>query len=461
MDSNSPPGQGSMKRLSSFGRAISGDCQFYEPRSEEEVFNVFQHAKAVQRKVVLRGAGRSYGDASIAQEQIAISLTQMNAVLNFDPSTGIIEVQGGLSLLELCRYAVNYGYWPPVVSGTSRTTVAGAVACNIHGKNQSTEGTFCEHCLEYRMLSPDGTLHTISAHSELGQSLPGNLGLFGVLISVKMKLKRAPSPVLNRQRITFRTWEEHFAAMSACHPRASALVGWIDAFADGAGTLEVGYDSTEKSGLEKPPHLPLGPGPHSLAATLGPHLLRFAIGKNILPLANAVRRRMDRVMGSKAKPCDLFRFHFQLDWLWDWDSAYLPGSLVQFQATVPAVEAGKTFPSLIDLCRKKGFPPTLVVMKHHRPGIGLLDYLVDGYSLAIDLNQKPGTQTELIQLYRNLADIAISVGGKIYLAKDFLMTSDQFARSQPTANLAQFKEIRRKMDPELQLTSGLAVRLNL
>lgn len=453
--------KGQMKRLSSFGHAVSGDCLMFTPQSEEEVFDVFQFAKGSGKKVVLRGAGRSYGDASVAQEQIAISMGKMNSILSFDQDSGVIEVQGGLSLLELCRYAVGFGYWPPVVSGTSRTTIAGAIACNVHGKNQSAVGTFCEHCLEYTLLSPDGTLHSIPADSKLGQCIPGNLGLFGVLISVKIQLTATPNPIINTQKIPVRNWAEHFAAFNASLSRADALVGWVDGFTQGAGTLEIGYRDPSPSGFEKPPHLPLGPSPHSLAATLGPHLLRLVMHKNFLPLANSLRRQMDRLSGTRAHPRDLFRFNFQLDWLWNWDSAFLPGSLVQFQATLPKTEAEKVIPALIDLCKRRGFSPTLIVIKHHRPGIGLLDYLMDGYSVAIDLNQKLGSQAQLKKLYQDLADVAISSGGKIYLAKDHLLTSDQFARSQPAEKLAEFKALRRKMDPDLLLNSNLAERLNL
>ncbi len=484
MSLQNPSLNSTIKRLTAFGGAVWGDCYVMTPFTEEDIFAVFQFAKASGKKVVLRGAGRSYGDASVSQEQLAISLEKMNSVLSFDQTLGIIEVQGGMSLLELCRYVVGYGFWPPVVSGTSRTTIAGAVALNIHGKNQYFEGTFCEHCLEYKLLSSDGVLHTVTAQSDLGKALPGHLGLFGVLISVKIKLKKLSIPFVYRQKLPIRNWQQQIASMEACLSKASAVVSWVDGCTDGAGTLEVAYppDSSSHSpnqeldiseihksnqetgsGLGQKPHrpLPIGPGPHSLAATLGPYALRLAIQKPLLPLTNALRRWADRTLGSQAKLCDLYRFNFQLDWLWDWDTAYKPGALVQFQAGVPRAESEAIFPALVNLCHRRGFPPTLLVLKRHRPGVGILDYLGDGHSLAIDINQVKGTGPAVAALYNELTEMILSVGGKIYLAKDFLLQEEQFQRMHPAQSISAFKEWRRKMDPELILTSSLAERLNL
>ena len=48
----------------------------------------------------------------------------------------------GVTVRDLWRRSIGYGYWPRVVSGTMRVTMGGAAAMNIHGKNNYRLGSF-------------------------------------------------------------------------------------------------------------------------------------------------------------------------------------------------------------------------------------------------------------------------------------------------------------------------------
>src|SRR5258705_6772149 len=69
-----------------------------------------------QGDVIARGLGRCYGDASLAQN--IISTTHYNSILSFDPATGVIECQSGVSLSELLEVFVPRGWFLPVTPGT-------------------------------------------------------------------------------------------------------------------------------------------------------------------------------------------------------------------------------------------------------------------------------------------------------------------------------------------------------
>ena len=77
--------------------------------------------------VALRGTGCSYGDASLNGGGVVLDLTRLNRVRAFDPKTGIVHVEAGVTVRDLWRLSVPHGWWPPVVSGTaaprSRRTV--------------------------------------------------------------------------------------------------------------------------------------------------------------------------------------------------------------------------------------------------------------------------------------------------------------------------------------------------
>src|SRR5262249_9400555 len=117
-----------MGRLTGFGMTRGADGYIYRPTTVEEAKEVFDLARANGRNVVLRGAGRSYGDANIGAECIVLDNSRMNQIFSWDRETGIIDAACGVTIEDLWRYVLEDGYWPPVVSGTMYPTLGGALA---------------------------------------------------------------------------------------------------------------------------------------------------------------------------------------------------------------------------------------------------------------------------------------------------------------------------------------------
>src|SRR5690606_7718853 len=112
--------------------------------------------------VALRGAGRSYGDASLNNEQVILDLTRMRRILRWSPKEGIATVEPGVTIQQLWEYTIEDGWWPPVVSGTMFTTYGGIAGMNIHGKNCFQVGTIGDHLQEFDLLLPTGEVKTCS-----------------------------------------------------------------------------------------------------------------------------------------------------------------------------------------------------------------------------------------------------------------------------------------------------------
>ncbi len=138
-------GFGELESLSGFGQSEFVQVSRVFPTTVDQVFDLFKNAKSAGRKVVLRGAGRSYGDAAIAKEAITLDCSNLNRVLGWDKESGLIDCEGGVTVEQLWRTGLPDGWWPPVVSGTMYPTLAGALAMNIHGKNAFAVGTLGEH----------------------------------------------------------------------------------------------------------------------------------------------------------------------------------------------------------------------------------------------------------------------------------------------------------------------------
>jgi FAD/FMN-containing dehydrogenase len=55
--------------------------------------------------------------------------------------------------------------------------------------------------------------------------------------------------------------------------------------------------------------------------------------------------------------------------------------------------------------------------------------------------------------------VVLKHGGRVYLAKDACLTRESFEQMYP--NLARFKEVKARLDPEGRFTSSLARRLGI
>ena len=124
-----------LEALVGWGGAVHSAAYVVRPSTVSQLKDAFASANKSGRKITLRGAGRSYGDASLGRENMVIDLTRMNRILMWDPEHGIITCEPGVTIKQLWEYAIEDGWWLPVVPGTMFPTLGGVLAMNIHGKN--------------------------------------------------------------------------------------------------------------------------------------------------------------------------------------------------------------------------------------------------------------------------------------------------------------------------------------
>jgi decaprenylphospho-beta-D-ribofuranose 2-oxidase len=145
-----------LESLVGWGGAVDSAAYVYRPSTLDQLKEIFAAARAAGHSITLRGAGRSYGDAALGRENIVIDLTRMNRILSWDPVTGIITCEPGVTIKQLWEYTIEDGWWPPVVPGTMYPTLGGVLAMNIHGKNNFKAGPIGEHVCAFDFLAASG-----------------------------------------------------------------------------------------------------------------------------------------------------------------------------------------------------------------------------------------------------------------------------------------------------------------
>ena len=92
-------------------------------------------------------------------------------LLDFDPETGVLKAQAGVTLDDVIRFALPRGWFPPVTPGTRLCTLGGCVAADVHGKNHHRVGAFGAFVDELEMVLADGDVVRCSRTERSGPVL--------------------------------------------------------------------------------------------------------------------------------------------------------------------------------------------------------------------------------------------------------------------------------------------------
>lgn len=459
-----------LQYLTGFGRSAGADGYVFEPRTHAEIDGVFVAAMQSGRQVVLRGQGRSYGDANFAAEAVVLDIRRMNRILEWDPETGLLIAEGGVTLEQVWRTCLPDGWWPPVVSGTMYPTLAGALAMNIHGKNAFRAGTLGEHVVELGVQFSNGSAGTFVPSDERFYDIISSAGLLGVITRVKLQMRRVTSGDLRVLPISVANWDEQFAAMEAYAGEAEYLVSWIDAFARGSsagrGLIHAAWyldesgarpHSLREDHQDLPDKMMLGLPKSMLAGLLRPFNRRSG-----MRLINAAKYRASRLLGNGRPHSEsLVGFSFLLDYVPNWRDAYGDGGFIQYQSFVPQRHACRVFAEQLRMAQEARLEPFLAVLKRHRVDPFMFSHGVDGYSLALDFKHTERGSRDLIELCHRMNDLVIAAGGRFYFAKDSTLRPADVNAFLGEESLARYRARKSEWDPDGLLTSALAERIRL
>ena len=449
-------------------RAVS---TVYRPATVAQIQEVLETARRHNLPVCVRGAGRSYGDTSLGGEYITLDTTRMNRILSWNPQTGLLEGEPGVTLQQVWEYVVGDGWWPPVVSGTMHTTLGGGVAMNIHGKNNFRAGTLGDWITDFDLLTANGDVRTISRSSDpaLFRAVTGGMGLLGVVTRVRLQMRRIHSGRVRVVRRTAPNLAALFTLMETHLPDADHAVGWVDAFARGGalgrGLLETvqelheGEDAMTVQSLRREsqqlPDTILGVVPKAILW----RFLRLWFHDTGMRILNTAQYTAGCLTGGKAIWDTHAGAAFKLDYVPHWKMAYGAHGLLQFQTCVPQEAALETFTRQLTTCQARGIVPYLAVLKRHRADDSLLRYLCGGWSLALDFKITGKNRDSLLSLYDEMAEFTLAAGGRFYLAKDGFLRPERFSCLREMPEFREFAAWKARLDPENLWQTDLYRRL--
>jgi FAD/FMN-containing dehydrogenase len=418
--------------------------------------------------IIAHGAGHSYTDAAWNTHGAVLDLTSMRGILSWDPATGIIQTEPGVTLQEMLELVLTDGWWPYATPSTPQVTIGGCAAMNINGKNAGTCGVFGEHLLSIEVLLAGGDLVTVSPleYPELFHAVVGGLGLLGIITKVTMQLQRVPSAQVLERRQSAESLTEVFEIFAEQRAGSDFIEGWLDGFARGERLGRGQVTSAvfaEPGRSEAPPRVSPGLASHlleSMVRQIGGLFQPLFVPS--MPLANRARywwgRRGDSHPPRLARRSLLASTYYSPAAFAGYHRV-LPGGFETLHAFVPASVAEETFRELLGYSQKEGCLPIWCIVKAHRSDPFLLSYQVDGFSLELYYPRVGPREATLRKVLCRMIESVISAGGRFYLAKDHLLTAAQYRRSLGDASVEEFLRLKARLDPDCLWQSDLYRRL--
>ncbi|NVO15683.1 MAG: FAD-binding oxidoreductase [Rhodoplanes sp.] len=409
-----------MTPMSSWGRLTRLPHEVTRPPFLDDASSVIA---SPGKPILCRGLGRSYGDVCLNADGRLLVTDRLDRFQWLDLQAGRLRAEAGMSIDRLLRVIVPRGWFLPVTPGTKLVTLGGAVANDVHGKNHELAGTFGAHVERLGLLRSTGETLTLSRdqNAELFAATVGGLGLTGFIQWVELKLVPIRSARLDTDTLPIKDVDDFFRIAEASRDWPFT-VAWVDCLAKGSdlgrGLFMRGrWAETGGLAVHRSPRL-----------GFAPELPGFLLNAVTMRAFNALYRNRPHGLGTRTQHYD--PFFYPLDALSSWNRLYGRHGFYQHQSVVPFPAARDSVKRMLETTAAQGQGSFLAVLKlmGDTPSPGVLSFPMEGATLALDFPNK-GERTR--RLLDTLSDEVLANGGRLYPAKDAVMSPAMFRAGYP------------------------------
>jgi len=408
-----------------------------------------KHANKISwgKSFIAKGNLRSYGDSALSKRHI--DMLESDYLISFDEKKGILTAEAGVLLKDIIEIAIPKGWFPPVVPGTKYISLGGAIASDIHGKNHHKDGCFSNFIESITLLLPNNKSVICSKQNnrELFLATCGGMGLTGVILKASIQLKKINSRNIEQKIFKTKNLKETFEIFEKVS-NYDYSVAWIDCIKKGRKmgrsvvmTGKFCNDGKLNTIKEKSVNVPF-------------YFPSFLLNSFTIKVFNYLYYSLKRNMTKSIVNYD--KFFFPLDSLLNWNRIYGRSGFFQFQFIIPLNSSFEGINYVLENLSRHKVGSFLAVLKlYGKENNNLLSFPMSGYSLALDFKNTESNK----RLISSLTDYIIGLNGRVYLAKDSIMTKDQFNKSYK--NVSKFKKIRKKYLLDSSFASLQSSRLGL
>lgn len=403
-------------KVHGWGRFPVVSGELFTPRNDLELLTALD----TKSRVIPRGNGRSYGDCSL-NPQGMISTTKLNHMLDWDEQKGLLTAESGVLLRDIIENFLPRGWFPFVTPGTKFVSLGGCIASDVHGKNHHIEGSFGDYVQWLDLATENGVVRCSPSENEgLFKETIGGMGLTGVILRSCIRLRKVETGWIKQKVVINRNLFETLSSFDD-YQDSTYSVAWIDCLSTGGGfgrsVLLLG-EHCETSDLEQGEAVFPRQRHHRFTVPLEPP--SWLLNNVFVSLFNQYYFYKHKNLSTTKQSWD--SFFYPLDSVGKWNKLYGKDGFFQFQSVLPVECSLDGYTEMLNVIQQSASGSFLAVIKRFGAGRGGLSFPMEGFTLAVDFKANPAN----IDAVKSLTEVVNTYNGRIYLAKDALMTAGEF-----------------------------------
>jgi L-gulonolactone oxidase len=154
------------------------------PSAVGEVVGAVERAVAAGRGLRVAGSGHSF-TAAVLTDGTLLSLDRMGALLDADPSSGLVRVEAGMRLHALSEALAGHGLAMPNLGDIDEQSIAGAISTATHGTGVTLRNVSAQ-VRAVRLVTARGTVIDVDGGEELLAARVA-VGALGVITEVTLQ----------------------------------------------------------------------------------------------------------------------------------------------------------------------------------------------------------------------------------------------------------------------------------
>jgi cytokinin dehydrogenase len=190
----STPDQFYPSQLTNFGNLFEWTPRFIvSPATDRDVALTVAFAREHGLTLSTRGAGHSQSRLAISDGGILLSMTSLRRILSTDASGPTVDVEGGVTWLDLVRHLAPTGLLPPVLTNNLSVTVGGSLAIAGLGLASFKYGTQGDNVRELDVVTGTGEKVTCDRkrNADLFWGSLAGLGQAGIITRARLDLRKS------------------------------------------------------------------------------------------------------------------------------------------------------------------------------------------------------------------------------------------------------------------------------
>ncbi len=398
------------------------------PKATQTIQNIYwrnQSLPSLGNTILPYGQGRSYGDCCLNNGGTLLDTESLDHFLTFDPHSGTLQCEAGVTLSEILKLVIPQGWMLPVVPGTRFVSVGGAIANDIHGKNHHRHGSFGCHVRRFELLRSDGGRILCSKNENLDwyQATIGGLGLTGLVLWADLQLKKIPGPFIMSRTTKVLGVDDCLARLEESDKSWEYTAAWLDGLRRDSSSWRGILFQGNHCDSPALPHSPL-PLFRKSDVSIPFEMPECILNKSMIRLFNLLYFLKNSQQLSD-KTILLDRFLFPLDFLKNWNRIYGKRGFLQYQCVLPIKDGAEAIKEMFSHITRSGKLPYLLILKRfgEEKSGGMLSFPREGITMAVDF---PNHGEDTFNLLMDLDTIVLKAKGAVYPAKDARMSAKSF-----------------------------------